>query len=100
MAKRRTGIEQSLSEAQALRTSAETLQAQYESRLDNWEQEKQTARAMQRDIEAERQRLLADLQTTLQQEREKTGPLEEHRQALRASQKPKAAQASRFAVDC
>ena len=100
IAKRRAGIEQSLSEAQTLRTTAEALQAQYESRLDNWEQEKQTARAeLQRDIEAERQRLLADLQTTLQQEREKNRLLEEHRlQALQRQAETEAlAQASQFA---
>lgn len=100
IAKRRAGIEQSLSEAQALRTSAETLQAQYESRLASWEQEQQTARAeLQRDIEAERQRLLADLQTTLRQEQEKNRLLEERRlQALQRQAETEAlAQASRFA---
>jgi F-type H+-transporting ATPase subunit b len=72
IATRRASIEQSMQEATQKEQAAQTLQAQYENRLDDWEQEKQTAREqLHAEIEQERQRLQAQLHAALQQEQEK-----------------------------
>lgn len=82
IARRRAGIEQSLSEAQATRSEADALKTQYESRLDEWEGEKGQARENLRlEFAAERERLLAALQLELGEEREKSRALEEKFQA-------------------
>lgn len=72
IATRRAGIEQEMQTASEKAQEADTLQHQYEHRLQDWEQEKQAAREQLRDeIEQERQRLQAQLQTSLAQEQEK-----------------------------
>ena len=73
IARRRAGIEQTLEEAKQLRSEAETLQEQYEGRLADWEQERQKSRdALAREIENERSRRMAELETALQDEQERT----------------------------
>jgi F-type H+-transporting ATPase subunit b len=82
IARRRAGIEQTLAEARQLRTDAEALQNQYPQRLADWEQERQRAREQLADeIEAERTRRLATLQSQLEQEQEKARVAEARRQA-------------------
>jgi F-type H+-transporting ATPase subunit b len=82
IARRRAGIEKTVTDAEALRSSAETLQAQYEGRIADWEQERQQARdALAEELEAERAKKMAELQTALQQEQEKMRVAEARRQA-------------------
>ena len=82
IARRRAGIEQTLAESRQLQTDAEALQTQYQERLADWEQERQRAREQLADeIEAERTRRLATLQSQLEQEQEKARVAEARRQA-------------------
>lgn len=80
IARRREGVEKTLADAQALKAEAEALQDQYRRRLADWEQEKAQAwEALQREINAERNRQMEQLQTTLAQERERDRILEVRR---------------------
>jgi F-type H+-transporting ATPase subunit b len=82
IARRRAGIEKALADAETRRTEAASLQQQYEGRLAEWDRERQQAReALARELDAERSRKLVELQTTLEQEREKVRVAEERRQA-------------------
>jgi F-type H+-transporting ATPase subunit b len=72
IARRRGQIEQSLQEARNERQEAERLQRLYEGRLSEWEQEKQAARmSLDRDLDAERSRRLAEVKAELGRERQK-----------------------------
>ena len=82
IARRRSGIEKTLDEAKKLREEAENLQKQYEGRLANWQQERETSReSLAREIEAERAARIRELQVSLEQEREKSRVAAERRQA-------------------
>lgn len=79
---RQAGIELALSEAQAVRSDAESLKRQYENRMADWEKEKALARQqLQADMDAERIRQLAALQAALDEERERQRVLDERRAA-------------------
>lgn len=101
IASRRAGIEKTLADARAMQEGAEALQAQYQSRLAEWEQERQDARkALYLEIDTERQRRLAELSGMLDQEREKARVTEQRRLEklhLQAEQSA-LAQAARFAA--
>ncbi|MEJ2566545.1 MAG: F0F1 ATP synthase subunit delta [Gammaproteobacteria bacterium] len=80
VAQRRAAITQDLQAAQATQEQAKSLQAQYENRLADWQQEREMARQQLRDeIEAERQKLLAQLQTELAEQRHKEQVLAQRR---------------------
>ena len=80
VAQRRAAIAQDLQDAQATQEQAKSLQAQYENRLADWQQERETARQQLRDeIEAERQKLLAQLQAELAEQRHKEQVLAQRR---------------------
>lgn len=80
IAERKADIQRTLSEAETSRKEAQTLREQYEHRQAEWAQEKEKARSrMLEEVDAERVRLLAALQTALDQEREKARVLEERR---------------------
>lgn len=82
VARRRAGIEKTLADAESRQAEALSLQEQYEGRLAEWERERQQARAaLAQELDAERARKLADLQTNLEQEREKLRVAEDRRQA-------------------
>ena len=82
IARRRAEIEKTRVDAEALHTNANKLQEQYEGRLADWEQERQQARdSLGQEIEFERVRKMAELQTSLAQEREKARVAEARRQA-------------------
>jgi len=101
IARRREGIEKTMADTKALRSEAEALQARYENRLTDWEQEKQAARdALHRDIEAERARRLDELKKALNQEREKNRVLEQSKlqNALRQNEAKALEQGARFAT--
>jgi F-type H+-transporting ATPase subunit b len=78
IAERKANVQNTLSEADKLRKEAQTLREEYEHRQADWGQEKETVRSrMLEEVNAERVRLLAGLQSSLQQEREKARALEE-----------------------
>lgn len=78
--KRRAGIEKTLEDARELKAEAQGLQNRYESRLADWDVERQQARdALAHEIEQERGKRLSELQTSLDQEREKARVAEERR---------------------
>ncbi len=78
IAKRRADIEQTLSKAQAVRIEAEVLQNQFESRLNQWAEEREVAReALRREIAEERERQCLALDDELKRGREKARVLDE-----------------------
>ena len=82
IASRQAGIEKNMADAKVLHDEAEKLQQQYEGRLADWDRERQQAReSLSSEIDAERARKMKELQTALQQEKEKAKVAEEHRQA-------------------
>jgi F-type H+-transporting ATPase subunit b len=101
IARRRAGIEKTLAEAKARHADAVDLQKQYEGRLSEWNRERQQAReVLARELEAERTRKLAELQTVLEQEQEKVRVAGERRQAdtLRKMEETALLNATRFST--
>ena len=100
IAKRRAEIDDSLNSAEALHADAEKLRKQYEGRLADWEQERQQARtALNQELDAERVKKMEQLQTELEQVREKTRVVEARHQAvaMREMEETALKQAARFA---
>jgi F-type H+-transporting ATPase subunit b len=82
IAKRKAGIDQALAEAAHVRSEAAALQEQYNTRLGNWEQEKRRAQeSLQREIEAQRAKLMAELHDALDDERSKAKIIDARRLA-------------------
>lgn len=80
--RRQSHIAQALTEAQAVRADAEALQARLAAQLADWERQQETARAaLHDDIATERARLMAQVQTTLEHERDRARVLEERHHA-------------------
>jgi F-type H+-transporting ATPase subunit b len=78
IARRRAGIEQTLVNAQAIRAAAEAMQSQYESRLNQWNEEREAAReTLRKEIAEERESQLASLKDDLVRGREKAKVLDE-----------------------
>jgi len=101
IARRREGIEKRLSDAETVHAEAEALQKQYEGRLSDWERERQAAReSLAAEIDAERERRLAELDTSIQQAQEKARAGEARRaeQVSRKMEESALAQGSRFAT--
>lgn len=101
IARRKAGIEKTRHDAEALRAEAEKLQEQYQGRLADWSKERQEAReALAREIEIERTKKLADMQSDLEQEMEKTRVAETRRQAdaLHKVEETALLQAAQFAT--
>lgn len=101
IARRQAGIESTLAGAEALHSDASKLQEQYEGRLADWEKERRQAReTLDRELEAERARKIAELQTELEQEQEKARVAETRRQAdvLNRIEEEALVQGARFAT--
>ena len=101
IARRRAEIEKTMTDAEALQANAEKMKQQFEGRLAKWDQERQQARdALAREIDAERARKMEELQTALEQEREKARVAETRRQtdALHKMEETALAQGARFAT--
>lgn len=101
IARRREGIEKSLTDAQQTKSEAEKLQEQYQNRLADWDKEKQQAReSLMQEVEAERSRKMAELKNDLEQEREKAHVIEQRRQAdvERKAEEAALALSTRFAT--
>lgn len=99
--RRRRRIEENVAKAEALRKEAIAMKEQYAGRLGDWEEEKHRAREkLHAEINEERTRLLAALETDLDKERGKVKILEERRLAelLRANEEKALAHGSRFAA--
>jgi len=72
LARRKAQAEAIIANADAIRAEAEALRGRYESRLQDWEGEKQAARdALQQEVKEERERRLAALGEELEQSRRK-----------------------------
>ena len=66
IARRRAGIEKTMTDAQTLHTQAEKLQEQYEGRLADWDKERQQAReSLARELETEHNRKMEELHLSL-----------------------------------
>jgi len=101
IARRRAGIEKSMADAEALHADAEKLQEQYEDRLVVWDQERLQAReALDREIEAERERAMAELQIVLEEKQKMASMAEARRQAdgMRKFEETALNQGARFAT--
>jgi len=101
VARRRAEIEKTVADGKAMQNAAVVLKEQYEHRLDDWEREKEKARARLLDeLKAERARLTAELQSSLDLEREKNRVLEERRidEERRAMEEEALSLGGRFAV--
>jgi len=78
IARRRSGIEKTLADAESLQSEAQTLREQYEQRLARWEDERRQARTqLQHEIDEERARRMDELQTLLAAEHEKAKVVEQ-----------------------
>jgi F-type H+-transporting ATPase subunit b len=82
IARRRSGIENQLTEAKHQHEEADTLKADYENRLAEWDRERQQLRNnVAQELDAERARQMEALQAALAQEREKAQVAESRRRA-------------------
>ena len=100
IARRRAGIEKTLSDAETLRKEAQTLREQYEQRLQRWEDERRQGRAqLEGELEKERTRRMQELDRLLADEREKAKTIEQRElaEALRHNEETALAQGARFA---
>lgn len=80
IAERKAEIQKTLSDAESLRKEAQALRDQYENRQAEWNRAKETARnRMVEEVNAEKVRLLAELQASLEQDRAKARALEQRR---------------------
>jgi len=101
LARRRASVERTLAEAGEIEARATTVQAQYESRLADWEKEKARAREqLDADLALERSRQMQALTRTLAEERARNAAVDAHeRQEIERAQEVRAlAQAQRFAA--
>jgi len=101
IAKRRAGIEATVSKAEAAKQEADALKHQYEGRVADWEQERAKAReALRGELDVERQHRLEVLQTEVASEREKARVCDERRlaEAQRRIEQLAVAQGARFAA--
>ncbi|MBX3327008.1 MAG: F0F1 ATP synthase subunit delta [Nitrospira sp.] len=101
IADRKAEIQNRLSEAETLRKDAQALREQYENRQMEWNREKDTVRnRMVEEVNGERGRLLAALQASLEEEREKVRAVNERRQAdlTRQAEHAAVAQGGQFAA--
>ena len=100
IARRRAGIEKTLSDAEARHDEAQVLREQYEQRLTRWEDERRQGRAeLQHEIAEERARRIKELQDLLVTERKKAQVIEQRElaEALRRNEATALAHGARFA---
>ena len=78
--RRRKSIEDSLAQAEDMRSEAKQVEAQYKDRLSQWEQDKKQAHELlHKEINEERARLMEAMQAAVNNEREKARVLESRR---------------------
>lgn len=96
---RRREVEDTLSRAESLRDEASAARTRYEERLKAWHAEQQTLRESLKDeLAEERKRLLATLNKSLEEERQRAEILEERRkkELARRLEEEATVQATRF----
>ena len=80
IAERKAAIEQTLATSERTQKEAQALREQYEHRQADWQREKETARAqLLEELTTERNRLMAELQASLDHERERTAAVAQQR---------------------
>lgn len=80
IARRQANVEKVLAGAETTQSKAQALQQQFQSRIQDWEQEREGAHAgLQEELRAERKRLMTALQSDLDQERSKAEVLQQRR---------------------
>lgn len=81
IAMRRAGVEKTLADARRIEIEAGELKQQNEHRLAQWENEREAAQArLREELAAEREHLMAALETSIAEERERRRVLDERRQ--------------------
>ena len=81
IARRRAGVEKTLADARRIEIEAGELKQQNEHRLAQWENEKEAAQArLREELAAEREHLMAALETSIAEERERRRVLDERHQ--------------------
>ena len=101
IARRRAGIEKTLSDASDMHNEAKKLRQEYEGRLTKWDKERQQTRnTLTRELEEERSRQLQALQDDLEQARKKEEVAQLQRQAdvMRRNEEKALSQGARFAA--
>jgi len=101
VARRRAAITQDLEQAHTTQNEAASLKEQYENRLNDWQKEREDARKqLHAEIEAERQKLLEQLQAELAEQRRKEQVLAERRNEslLREAQQQALSLSEQFAA--
>ena len=82
IAKRRDGIEKTLADAKRIEAEASEIRRQNERHLAEWGEEKNAAQArLREELAAERERLMAELETAVTAERERRRVLDERHQS-------------------
>jgi len=101
IARRKAAIDESIAGADAKSKEAGSLKAQYENRLADWDRERAGAReTLAHELDAERQRRLAELEEDLATQREKARVADERRlgEFQRHAEERAVAQGARFAA--
>ena len=101
IARRQQDIEARVAEAEKMRSDAQQLQQQYESRQADWERERQQARdALQKEMKKTQARLEAELQDSLQQQRQRAEVVaqRQRREQLRQLEQQAVEQGGEFAA--
>lgn len=81
VAKRRAGIEKTLADARRIETEAGALKQQSLRELAQWGEDKEAAQArLREELEAERKRMMSELETAVAEERERRRVLDERQQ--------------------
>lgn len=81
IARRRAGVEKMLADAKRIETEAGELRQRCDRELAQWEKDKEAAQArLREDLAMERERLMAGLEASIAEERERRRVLDERRQ--------------------
>ena len=81
VAKRRASIEKAMADARRIEADAAELKQQSQRELAQWKEEKEVAQAhLREELAAERKRLMAELETSVAEERERRRVLDERQQ--------------------
>lgn len=99
--KRKAAIDEKLAEAEHTHAQADELRERYESRLDDWEQEKTEARRkLQQELDEDRRKKMEDINAALEAERERSRVLEQRRaqESMRDAEHTALEQTAQFAT--
>lgn len=100
IARRRAAIDEEIARAASMRRDSEALEKRYQGRIDAWNDERRTKlEALNRELDMTRASRLAELQKTLEAERERAKAVaaEREAEAARRVEREALAQGARFA---